>query len=298
MEDGSGFPRLLLKEPSMPLRPQSTPVHASNTGAPSRRSPVKFFVLVLAFSLPFWLAGFLTSFQLMPGVPVSALMFVCPVTAALICVYRESKFAGTIELLKRSYDFKRTKAKIWYVPIISLIPAIATLSYVLMRWMGRPLAAPQVSVIAVLGLFLTFIIPALGEELGWSGYVIDPMQERWGALRASVLLGLFWAAWHVVPLLQVHRSPSWIAGWSLGTVAARVIIVWFYNRTGRSVFAAALFHIVMNVIWQLFPIRGSFYDPRFTGPITTLVAAAIAIGCSSAQKTVTPSSMTRSSTLM
>lgn len=61
----------------------------------------------------------------------------------------------------------------------------------------------------------------------------------------------------------------------LGTVAARIIIVWLYNNAGSSVFVAALFHTTINVTWQLFPIQGSFYDPRVTGLITAAVAVII-----------------------
>jgi uncharacterized protein len=121
------------------------------------------------------------------------------------------------------------------------------------------------------GLF----VGALGEELGWSGYAIDPMQARWGALRASLVLGLIWASWHYIALFQVDRSVAWIAWWTLGTVAARVIIVWLYNNTGKSVFVAALFHMTINLTWQLFPIGGSFYDPRVTSLILVVVAASI-----------------------
>ena len=31
---------------------------------------------------------------------------------------------------------------------------------------------------------------ALGEELGSSGYVLDPLQERWNALQSSGILGV------------------------------------------------------------------------------------------------------------
>jgi secreted protein with Ig-like and vWFA domain len=31
------------------------------------------------------------------------------------------------------------------------------------------------------------------------------------------------------------------------------------------------------VTWQLFPIQGSFFDPRVTGAITAFVAAVIAV---------------------
>jgi uncharacterized protein len=113
--------------------------------------------------------------------------------------------------------------------------------------------------------------------LGWSGYAIDPLQDRFGALGGALLLGVVWAVWHYVPLLEAHRSLAFIAWWSLGTVAARVIIVWLYNNTGRSVFVATLFHTMMNLTWQLFPINGSYYDPRVTGLITAVVAVVLVI---------------------
>jgi uncharacterized protein len=62
--------------------------------ASRKKFPLNFFLLVFALSLPFWLAGTLTSFQLLPALPISALMFVCPVAAAAILVYQENKSAG------------------------------------------------------------------------------------------------------------------------------------------------------------------------------------------------------------
>jgi membrane protease YdiL (CAAX protease family) len=242
------------------------------------RSPLKFFLLVFALSLPPFVAGAFTTFQLLPGIPVTALIAVfCPATAAVILVYRESKAKGVSDLLKRSFDYKRIRAKIWYVPMLLLMPGIAFLSYVWMRWMGVPLTIPQIPVVATLAMALAIFIPALGEELGWSGYAIDPMQNRWGALPASIVVGLVWALWHIVPLVQVHRSPAWISWWCLGTVAARVLIVWLYNNTGKSVFAAAVFHTMANVTWQLFPIHGSYFDPRVHGVIMALAAAVVAV---------------------
>ncbi|MBW4621698.1 MAG: hypothetical protein KME17_20330 [Cyanosarcina radialis HA8281-LM2] len=153
------------------------------------RSPLTYFVLTFALSIPFWAVGALTDFQLLPGIPVSALGILCVVGAASILVYRENGFAGIAELLKRSFDFKRVRAKIWYVPIILLMPCIMVLSYVLMRSMGVLLPTPQFSSTKTIALFVVFFIAALSEELGWSGYAIDPLQARWGALQGSLLLG-------------------------------------------------------------------------------------------------------------
>jgi membrane protease YdiL (CAAX protease family) len=237
---------------------------------------VRFFLLVFALSIPFWLVGAATGLQLLPGLPVAALMFICPAAAALICVYKESKAAGVTQLLKRSFDFKRIRPKIWYLPITLLMPGIMVLSYGLMRVMGVPLPAPQFTGSAALVMLLAFFVSALGEELGWSAYALDPWQRRWNALGAGILLGLVWAAWHVVPFLQAHRSAAWIAGQCLFTVAARVLLVWIYNNTGKSVFAVTVCHAMSNVSIFL-PNYGSYYDPRFSGLIATSAAAIVTI---------------------
>ena len=241
------------------------------------RSPLTFFFLVFALAIPFWVFGAMTGLQLLPGLPVAALMFVCPAIAALILAHRENGVAGAKALLKRAYDCKRIRAKVWYAPILLLYPCVMVLSYGVMQFAGTPVPAPPIVALTALLLCAGFFVGALGEELGWSGYVIDPLQNRWSALQASLVLGLIWAVFHFIALAEAHRSVAWIAWWSLGTVAARVIIVWLYNNTGGSVFATALFHTTLNVGWQLFPIDGSYFDPRITGSITAFVAAIIIV---------------------
>jgi uncharacterized protein len=67
--------------------------------------------------------------------------------------------------------------------------------------------------------------------------------------------------------VQAHRAPAWIAWWCGGTVATRVIYVWIYNDTNKSVFSAILFHDIDNLSWLTFPVGGSYFDPRVTGLI-------------------------------
>jgi uncharacterized protein len=238
-------------------------------------SLILFFVLVFVLSIPFCWIGAVTGVQLLPGLPVSGLMFVCPVMAAAILLYRDKKARGVTELLKRSFDYKRIRAKAWYIPITLLVPVATISAYGLMRFMRLDLPSPRLSVPVVLSMFLGFFLGALGEELGWSGYAIDPMQARWNALPGSILLGLVWAVWHGAPLLQAHRSPTWIAWWSLYTVASRVLMTWLYNNTGKSVFGATLFHASANLSWQLFPNHGSHWDPRIIGLILALAATIV-----------------------
>ncbi len=240
-------------------------------------TPLRFVLLVFALSVPFWILGATRSKQLLPGLPVSALQAVCPLVAASVLVYGENGIAGLSALLKRALDYRRITPKAWYLPIVLLMPGLTVVAYALMRALGEPLPEPHFAIAAAPGLFLGFFVLALTEELGWSAYATERMQERWSALRAGILLGLVWAVWHVVPLAQAHRAPGWIAWWCLGTVASRVIIVWLYNNAGRSVVAASLYHAVSNLCWQLFPNSGSHYDPRFTGVLSAVTAGIVTI---------------------
>jgi CAAX protease family protein len=258
----------------MPQCQQPVDEDSSNTIAPRNRSPLTFFLLVFALSIPFWLFSAVTRRQLLSGLSVSALMVVSPLIAASILVYRENKTAGVIELLKRSFDSKRISAKAWYAPTVLLMPGAMGLTYGLMRWRGWPIPTPSFPGLAALGMFLVFFIAALGEELGWTGYAIDPLQEGWNALQAAILLGVVWSIWHIVPLVQTHRSPVWIAWWCVFTVASRVLLVWLYNNTGKSVFATALYHAISNVSTVLFP---RYYDPRVTGLIVAVAAAIVTV---------------------
>ncbi len=60
-------------------------------------------------------------------------------------------------------------------------------------------------------------------------------------------------------------------------MAARILIVWLYNNTGKSVFAVALFHATLNLSWMLFPVYGSHFDMRLGGLAMAITAAIVTL---------------------
>ena len=106
-----------------------------NTGASSKRSPVLFFTLVYALSIPFWVLNIIFPIKLpLDNLPVTDIAATfAPTIAALILVYREEKLFGVRKLLRRTFDYKRITRKIWYIPIIFLMPLIYVLTYWIMR---------------------------------------------------------------------------------------------------------------------------------------------------------------------
>jgi membrane protease YdiL (CAAX protease family) len=246
---------------------------------PENKSPLKFFLLVLLLSIPFWILGAMAGdlTKILPiKLPISALMTFCPLLAATILVYKQREMQGVKELLKLSFDFKKIKNKKWYIPIVFVMPVIAVLSYWYMKMTGAMLPEPQTPLLFAFIYFFIFLIAAIGEEVGWSGYAIDPMQNKWGALKASIILGLVWAIWHIIPYSQAHQTPIWIVWQSISTVFLRVIIVWIYNNTVKSVFATILFHAMINVSLFMFPNYGSHYNP-FVGAIFIILTVVIVV---------------------
>ncbi len=248
-------------------------------GVSSKRSLLRFFVLVALLSAPFWLAGYLVEHTLpLPlDLPISSLMVVCPVSAAVILRYREGGRYGIAGLFRRVFALSGIRPRAWYAPVFLLMPLFLLLSYVVMRLAAMPLPEPHIRFITIPVLFAVFFLAAVGEEAGWMGYAIDPMLARWSALEAGILLGLFWAAWHIIPLVQSHRSVEWIGWWCLGTVASRIIIVWLYVNTNKSVMAAVLYHAAGNVSYSLFPNDGSHVNPAVTGVILLIAAAIVTL---------------------
>ena len=246
-----------------------------------------FFVLVFALSIPFWVLGTLYPFQLLPGLPISALGAFTPALGALVLTYRSDRLSGVLQLLQRSFDFKRLKNTKWFLVILLVNPVIAVLAYLLIGAVSEPLPIPRPLTLAILPMFAFFFIGALGEEIGWSGYATEPLRQRWGTVPASLMLGAVWAIWHFVPLVQADRRVEWIAWWSLDTISLRLIMTWLYVNSGKSVFAAAVFHAMINLSWQLFPNNGSFYDPQIFG----LVTLGLAIILYATQRFLSPSKL-------
>jgi membrane protease YdiL (CAAX protease family) len=232
-----------------------------------KRSYGKFLILLFCLSLPCWVLGGIYDVQIFPGLKLFQLPLAMPMVAALILVYSEAGKDGVLALLKRTFDYRKFKPLIWLLPVLFVYPSIGLLNNWLQSFSGISIPPPHFS-FSVFLVYCTVFFMTYGEEIGLTGYALDPMQERYSALRSGIYLGLVWAGYHIPGfVISGYYSFAWICWQALYIVATRVLFVWVYNNSGKSLFSMALFHWTFGLFWSFWPQDNlqkavPFYDPR------------------------------------
>jgi hypothetical protein len=111
--------------------------------------------------------------------------------------------------LKRSFDYDRVKAKVWYVPIVLLVPGANFLAYGLMRLMGFAFPSPEFPVSDGTRFCSShYSSPRREKNLGRLDTSLTGRRIGGARFKPRFCSGLVWAVSHIVPLPQVHRSPA------------------------------------------------------------------------------------------
>ncbi|CAN1565018.1 COG1266 Predicted metal-dependent membrane protease [Flavobacteriaceae bacterium] len=233
------------------------------------KSPLVFFSLVFGLSIPFWIIDLEIDSKRSSSLNFSIVDIITtfiPLIVACTLIMKEEGKSGVYKLFKRIFDFERITKKSWYLPIIFLPLLIYFLIYSSIYLFGLPLANNlQIPYKSIPFLFVLFFIGAVCEESGYMGYAIEPMQKKFGALGASILIGIPWAVWHYPSIIQQGHNFYWIFWATLGTVAVRVLIVWIFNNTQNSLFACIMFHTMMNLGRPMFP-KDEIHNPLVDYP--------------------------------
>ena len=100
------------------------------------------------------------------------------------------------------------------------------------------------------GLILN-LSTALGEEIGWRGFLIPELAKQMSFTRLSLLSGIIWTAWHTPLLLFADYNAGtnrWYAlGCSTVTLVSLSFILAWLRLKSDSVWPAAVFHASHNL---------------------------------------------------
>src|SRR5215207_5434079 len=140
---------------------------------------------------------------------------------------------------------------IWYL-VVFLGPVALTGGVVgLNALMGGPALSLGMSLLGIAIFFAISIFPgsALGEEIGWRGYVLPRLQSRMSALSAALLIAPIWALWHLPLWLtgEPGRTPTLYVAFFVSVFPMSVLLTWVYNSTGGSLLRVVLAHATFNL---------------------------------------------------
>ena len=230
---------------------------------------LKFFSLTYAVTWICWAASFAISRgnaatePKLAANPVLRLLAVAvfllgvfaPALIALLLTERETGGrAATVALVSRV--FKWQVGARWYVFAVGYMAAVKLSVAVVHRIVtgAWPRFGQEPWYLMAAAIIISTWVQA-GEEIGWRGYALPRLSERFGLAPASVVLGIVWATWHL-PLFFFPENN--ILGQSfplylLQVTALSVAMAWLYWRTGGSLLLVMLLHAAVNNTKDIVP---------------------------------------------
>ncbi|MBI9044957.1 MAG: CPBP family intramembrane metalloprotease [Anaerolineaceae bacterium] len=236
------------------------------TKRPKLAKPWIYLLITFIWTWFFWGLAILTGADMKSGSGFALLLLGVsgPMFTGITFTYLTRDKAGRKDYWKRVIDFKRIPIR-WYLAIFLFaltLHGLSALVDVLFGGSGATWGEAALDFLAnPFSIFLSFLfvtlIPFI-EELGWRGYLLDRLQEKYSALASSLILGVLWSLWHL-PLCFIPGSYQ--AGLGVGTLAFWLFFLgiiplslpftWIYNNTGRSTLAVILFHAMVNFSGEL-----------------------------------------------
>lgn len=177
-----------------------------------------------------------------------------------------------------NYKFDSSLGQKYFLSLV--IPlVISLLSYlVCSRVLGFAVEWPgegHISLVAILSTLGILFIGALGEELGWRGYLQPLLETELSMVVSAVMAGVLWGIWHIS---YYQYGLSFMAGFTLFTIGASVILGVLLSSDDYNLLAAVIFHIFINVGFVLF-FKDIFTDPKamLTNGVVWLVIAFLSV---------------------
>jgi len=188
----------------------------------------------------------------------------------------------------------------WLFAFLFLIPTLLVGSMANPLFNGDPISFSNMEpAFAILPMFIVFfIVSGLGQELGWTGFLMPRLQARFGAVTSCVIRAILVGIWHLplllysrlqIPALEVFPYAGWVAQKGFLVTLATMIflfalpwsifLTWIFNNTRGSLLLVAVLH--GSEIWVAYWMVSTGIDPNninnYWGYGATMVLIAVII---------------------
>jgi membrane protease YdiL (CAAX protease family) len=205
-----------------------------------------------------------------------------PAGAALIALSTKNRLKERRSLFKEIITFRISWKS--YVLAIGIPISILGLAIVgLLAITGLPFSWNQ----GAFGMWVDLLLfgalfKALGEEVGWRGFLLPRLQERMSGFAASILVGMAWWTWHLPDRLYPQQPLRLVvhALFLVQVLSLSVLLAWLRNAARISLVPVTLFHAVFNAAVDTIQIPGDAgiqWQWLFCLTIATLFAAGLVL---------------------
>jgi len=174
-----------------------------------------------------------------------------PTVLAIGFVLARGGLAGLRHELGARLSYRRGSAR--WILLAAIVPILAVAAAVLSaRATGA--AAPFVASSALLQVIgIQIVTGAVGEELGWRGFLLSRLGPRVGMLPAAWSMGLLWALWHVPAFFDPSLPHQF---WPMALVLPFIVFVGvfmgiLFDRVRGSILVTISAHLSLNIAMAL-----------------------------------------------
>lgn len=246
-----------------------------------RRSASMFVFFLVAFGIP-WATMLIARARHVVFPEITATFMAgaafCSV-GGVAATYLDSGRSGLKELGRRCLLY-RVPIAWWLFALFTAlgVHVVATVIYGLLH--GGIGAIKPMELFHQWWLFYVFAFGLLqgplGEELGWRGFLLPRLLQRYSPLSASVILGIVWAAWHI----NVFFSPfTTVSLFTASAISLSILMTLLFLHTRGSVLLAIVMHgSVMpgkEIAKTCFPTHE---PPDWLRAVVVITVAALVVG--------------------
>ncbi len=194
-----------------------------------------------------------------PGVVLfgNALLFLGVFAPALVGLALTARAEGKPGVLALGGRILRPVRGYWYVFAVGYMAVIkltAALAHRVIAGTWPRFGDEAWYIMAAAILFSMWV--QVGEELGWRGYALPRLATRFGLPRASVLLGVVWACWHLPLFFFVKAGDTFGQSFPLFLVevtAMSVALAFLFWRTKGALLPVMVLHAAVNDTKDIVP---------------------------------------------
>jgi uncharacterized protein len=152
--------------------------------------------------------------------------------------------------LKTAFNFELNSTVFSKILLALLLPfALFGIGFLICQYLQIPVKITAISGATFPLLMLGMAVGAVGEEVGWRGFLQPNVEKKHAVLPATLLVGLLWGMWHIG---HYSKGLLFLGSFLVFTIAASMVLRAILEGCRFNIVVAAAFHLGINICFWVF----------------------------------------------